>query len=105
MLCGARIAQLAGLLDPVTLQALGTNPDPLNSAVHIDADGLQVGVPAPLGSVIGVADIVTGNRAFCANGAYPCHKLHLIHCSETRKASKPSEPGRMIQPHLRVYHA
>src|SRR4051812_46133596 len=71
-----RRQQSAGLLDPVTLQALGADPDPLGRAVYQDAYRLQVGVPAPLGTVISVTDAVAGYRPFGAHGAYPCHTLH-----------------------------
>ena len=68
--------QLARFLDPVTLQALRTNPNPFDGAVDTDAYRLQVGIPAPLRAVVRVTDVVAGNRPFCADGAYPCHKLH-----------------------------
>jgi hypothetical protein len=32
-----------------------------------------------------VADVVAGYRPFCADGAYPCHKLHPVVCSEREK--------------------
>ena len=81
----ARAQESAGFLDAVTLQALGAHPNPLDCTVNADPDGLEIGIPAPLGSVVRVADVVAGNRPFCADGAYPCHKLHPVVCSERGK--------------------
>ena len=77
--------QLAGFLDPVTLQALRTHPNPFHSTVDTDAHRLQVRIPAPLGAVVRVTDVVAGNRPFCADGAYPCHKLHPVSCTNAEK--------------------
>ena len=82
-----------GLLDPITLQALGTDPDPLGRAVDQDAHRLQIGIPAPLGAIVGVADVVAGDRPFGAHGADPCHKLHPCIMSDPR-ARKHNEAGR-----------
>ena len=75
----------ACLLDPITLEALGTYPDPLGRAIDQNAHGLQIGVPAPFRPIIGVADVVAGYRPFSAHGANPCHKLHLGILSNARK--------------------
>ena len=85
--------QLTGFLDPVTLQALRTHPNPLDSAVDIDAHRLQVGIPTPLGAIVCVTDVIAGNRPFCADGAYPCHKLHPVVCSEREKRLKLVSPA------------
>src|SRR5215218_8835863 len=76
---------LARLLDPITLEALGAHPNPLDRAIDAHPHGLQVRIPAPLGSIVGVADVVAGDRPFRAERAYPCHKLHLLTCSERGK--------------------
>ena len=68
--------QLTGFLDPVTLQALGADPNPFGRAIHQHPHRLEIGIPTPLGSIVGVADVVAGDRPFGAHGAYPCHKLH-----------------------------
>src|SRR5215216_6777017 len=80
----------AGLFDPITLQALGAHSDPLGRTVHQDTHGLQIGIPAPLGPIIGVTDMVAGDRPFGAHGAYPCHKLHPHRCQR----DKPSNVTR-----------
>src|SRR5688572_26629167 len=59
---GLRQMLSAGFLDLVTLQALGAHPNALDSTIDADANGLKVGIPAPLGAVVRVADIVAGNR-------------------------------------------
>ena len=100
-----RAKQSAGFLDAVTLQALGAYPNPLDRTVNADSDGLEIGIPAPLGSVVRVADVVAGYRPFSADGAYPCHKLYPYLVFVTRKAHKTSEPGPMTQPHTCAYRA
>jgi hypothetical protein len=76
---------LARLLDPITLEALGAHPNTLDRAVDAHPHGLQVRIPPPLGSIVGVADVVAGDRPFRAERAYPCHKLHPLTCSERGK--------------------
>ena len=95
--------ELTGLLDPVTLQALRANPNPLRRALDEHAHCLQVRVPAPLASVVRVADVVAGNRPLGAESAYSCHKLHPYLMFVTRKARKTSEPGPMTQPHTSAH--
>ena len=69
-------SRLGGLRDPVTLQALRADPDAPGRALDEHPDRLQVRIPAPLGPVVGVADIVAGDRPLAAHGADPRHKLH-----------------------------
>ena len=85
--------QSARLLDPITLEALGTDPDPLGRAIDQNAHSLQIGVPAPLRAIVGVADVVAGNRPFSAHGANPCHKLHLGILSDARKPPNLTTTG------------
>jgi hypothetical protein len=88
----------ACLLDPITLEALSTHPDPLGRAIDQNAHSLQIGIPAPFRPIIGVADVVAGNRPFSAHGANPCHKFHPWYLVERGKASKPNDGGLMRQP-------
>ena len=67
----------AGLPDAITLQALRADPDPFGRTIHQDPNGLEIRVPAPLGPVVRVTDVVAGDRPLGAHGADPCHKLHL----------------------------
>src|SRR5262249_19781417 len=62
---------------PVTLQALRAHPHSARGAIHEDAHSLQVRIPTPLGPIVGVADIVAGDRPFRAHGTYPCHRSIL----------------------------
>ena len=64
--------------------------------------GLQIRIPAALGSIVGVADVVAGDRPLAAHGAHPRHKLHPSRCRyatpETSKANSASsmrQPGRL----------
>src|SRR5215213_8882232 len=83
--CQATNSGSAGFLDPITLETLRAHPNPLDRAIDAHPHGLQVRVPAPLGSVVGVADVVAGDRPFRAERAYPCHKLHPLTCSKLGK--------------------
>src|SRR6476661_2516201 len=71
-----RSNRLGRLGDPVTLQALRTHPDALGRTLDQHPYGLQIRIPAPLGSIVGVADVVAGDRPLAAHGAYPGHELH-----------------------------
>src|SRR3954468_8095331 len=71
----------AGFLDAITLQALRTNPDSAGSALYHDAHRLEIGIPAPLGSVVCMTDVVAGDRSLGAHGAYPCHSSTSIFVS------------------------
>ena len=47
----------------------------LASTVYQGMDAPQIRLPAPLGDVVGVTDIVTKLRAFAANFTNLCHDL------------------------------
>jgi hypothetical protein len=53
--------------------AAGAGLDPLGVAVGDGLDGLQVGVPAPTGDVVGVRDVVAELRSLAAKITYLCH--------------------------------
>ena len=55
------------------LQAIGAYAQTLVGAFHNRADGAQIDIPATLGHVMGVADVVSKTRPFAANCAYLCH--------------------------------
>jgi hypothetical protein len=97
-------AESARFPDAITLQALRANPDPARGAIDQDAHRLEVGIPAPLGSIIGVADVIAGNRPLGAHGAYPCHKFHPHLRVVTQRARKSNEPSPMTQ-HTGVHHS
>src|SRR5262245_7169218 len=69
---GSRLRRLG---DPVTLQTLRAHPDPLGRALDQHPYRLQIRVPAALCAIVGVADIVAGDRPLAAHGANPSHKL------------------------------
>ena len=56
------------------LDAACANADALGLAVDQCLDCLQIDVPAPLGDVVRVRNVVTELRAFAANVAYLCHR-------------------------------
>ena len=72
-----RRSRLGRLGDPVTLQALRAHPDALGRALDQHPHRLQIRIPAALGSIVGVADVVAGDRPLAAHGAHPCHSSIL----------------------------
>jgi large subunit ribosomal protein L17 len=61
------------LLDPVRLEALGTDSHPARRSLDQHTDGLEVRVPATLLPVVGVTDVVASHRPLLADGAHPGH--------------------------------
>lgn len=64
--------------DFAAAQARGADAQLLGSALHLGAHRAQVDVPAPLGDIVGVADIVAELRPLAANITDLCHD-----CSES----------------------
>jgi hypothetical protein len=54
-------------------QAAGADPDVLDGALLYRPDPAQIGLPAPLGMIVGVADIVAHLGPFAANITYVGH--------------------------------
>lgn len=61
------------LLDLAALDATGTHADALGGAVHHRLHRLKVHIPAALGHVVRVRNIVAKLRPFAANITYLCH--------------------------------
>jgi hypothetical protein len=67
-----------GLDDFPGLDATGANVDPLVCSVDLGADGSQIDIPAALGHVVSVRDLVAELRTLTAHLADLSHdKLHL----------------------------
>ena len=60
---------------PVGLDTLGADLLPARSAVDQDPHGLEVGIPATMGLVIGVADVVTETRSLATDLAKAGHVI------------------------------
>jgi hypothetical protein len=56
-------------------QARGADPNALGGAFYAGMDWPQVHIPAPLGHVMGVTDVVSKLRPLAAKIAYLCHGL------------------------------
>jgi len=56
-------------------QAGGADANPFGSGAHLGVDRSQIYVPAPLGDVMGVADVVSELRPLAADLTYVCHGL------------------------------
>ena len=61
------------LNDFAAAQAGSANADPLARALHFGVDWAQINVPAPLGHVVGVADVISKLRPLAADFANLCH--------------------------------
>ena len=66
-------SQLLRFLYFPTLQAACADADTPVRSLNYGANRAQIHVPAPLGDVMGVADIVSKLRPFAADFAYACH--------------------------------
>lgn len=64
---------LGGFDDLLTPDAAGADSNPFGGAVHQDSHRLQVGHPAALPSVVGVADMVASRGTLGAHRANSCH--------------------------------
>ncbi len=62
-----------GFHDFAAAQAVGANADALACTLHLGADRAEIDVPAPLGHVVGVADVVPELRPLAANITNLCH--------------------------------
>src|SRR5262245_57551065 len=58
-----------GFLDLAGSDAAGARLDVAHGAVEVGLHALQIGVPAPLGLVVGVTDVVADRRPFAAHRA------------------------------------
>ena len=61
--------------DFAAAQAGGADTDTLGRSAYFGVDRAQVHVPAPLGDVVGMADIVSELRPLAADLTYLCHRL------------------------------
>jgi hypothetical protein len=65
--------RLSGFLDLSVADAGRARTDPLIRAIQNCPDRLEVHIPAPIGDVVGVADLMSELRAFAAHIANSCH--------------------------------
>ena len=63
------------LNDLAATEARGADPHALVAVGGFGLHRAQIDVPAPLGDVVGVTDVVTRLRPFAANLTYLCHEL------------------------------
>jgi hypothetical protein len=62
-----------GLLNLARLQTARANAQALRSAAHLRFHGVQIHIPAPLGDVVRVRNVVPKLRTLAANIANLCH--------------------------------
>src|SRR5215475_14289184 len=62
-----------GFYDFAAAQAGGADANPLGRTLHLCVDRAKVDVPAPLGHVVGVADVIPKLRPLAADFAYLRH--------------------------------
>jgi hypothetical protein len=86
--CFGRVKDLARILkgllrendvlrfdDFAAAEAGGADADPFGGRAHFGVHRPQIYVPAPLGNVMGVADVVSELRPLAAEFTYLCHGL------------------------------
>jgi hypothetical protein len=59
------------------MDAIGADQSALDLKPELRFDPFQIRLPAPLGFVIGVTDIVADRTAFPTNRANSCHRINL----------------------------
>ena len=64
-------------MDLVVANAGGANANPPRGAIDDRANALQVDVPAPVGHIVGVTDLMPELRATPTYIAYFCHSVIL----------------------------
>ena len=65
-------------MNSIALDATGADADPLRSSTDDCADGLKIDVPAALGHIVGVADLISELRALAAQITSFCHNLFSL---------------------------
>lgn len=65
----------AGLGDLAAPNAARTDPNPARRVAHHHTDGLQVGQPTTLATVVRMRDVIAGRRPLAAGGADVCHDV------------------------------
>ena len=65
--------------DSATSNARGANSGPLMGSIDDQPDALKVRIPAPLGDIIRMADIIAECRGLATNLTSSCHVSLLIH--------------------------
>jgi len=68
---------LRGLLDFVVANAGGAHANPLGGARNYGPHLLQIDIPAPVGNIVGVADLMPEHRPAAAHITYFCHEFVL----------------------------
>ena len=69
------LAELRGLLDLIALDAGSANANSLRRAGNHRTNLLEIDIPAPVGNIVSVADLVPKLRAAATYIAYSCHYL------------------------------
>ena len=68
---------LGDLDDPAGVNAIRADENTSRLAVHPRLYLLQIGPPAPLGLIVGVADVVSYRASLAADGTDSCHDYCL----------------------------
>ena len=75
-----RLGRSGDLLDPAGVDALSAYENPLCLAARAGTDSLQIGLPDPLGLIIGMTDVVSDGPSLATDCADSCHSyfLHIL---------------------------
>src|SRR6267378_2676275 len=82
-------ASLGRLGDSIRFDALRADADPAHDTVHHDPNALQIGVPAPRGLVVRVADVMSRDGTFATNLTDSSHSFIRRHMSSRDAATRP----------------
>jgi hypothetical protein len=66
-------SMVLGFLDFAAAQAGSADANALGCSLHPGVNRTKIDVPAPLGDIVGVADVISKLRPFAANLANLCH--------------------------------
>src|SRR5256885_7423621 len=86
-------ASLRRFGDSIRFDALRADPNPAHDAVHHDPDPLEVGIPAPRGLIVRVADVVSRDGTLATNLTDSSHSSIRRQMS-SRDAAKRPKPKR-----------
>ena len=64
----------SSFLDFAAAQAGSAHANALGCSLHPGVNRTKIDVPAPLGDVVGVADVISKLRSLAAHIAYACHE-------------------------------
>src|SRR5439155_16439389 len=87
------------LCHPIRLEAARAHADAAHGAGHHGAHALQIGVPAAIRLVVGVADVVPRDGALATNLTYSSHRGRTPRelSPKTETTERPKSKGAVVE--------